>query len=271
MSSAEFVADVGQKRQLLGVHQLGDLLDQPRFRHLIGNLGDDDDPGAARAVLDVPRGAHAEAAAAGLVGFADRGLVVDDDAAGGEVRPLDDLEQVAVVGLRVARSGAPPHRAIRPCCAAGSRSPCRPRCRPSRWPANAARRPAAPPARSPSRSRWGGNRRCRRPARRAGARGLGEAGLGVAHGGGAIAIDIAEIALAVDQRVALGEILGEAHQGVVDRLVAVRVELADDVADDAGALLERRTRIEPQQPAWRTARGGGRASGRRAHRAARGA
>ena len=53
---------------------------------------------------------------------------------------------------------------------------------------------------------------------------------------GVIAVDVAEIALPVDQRIALGEILGEAHQRVVDRLVAVRMELADHVADDLGAI-----------------------------------
>ena len=54
------------------------------------------------------------------------------------------------------------------------------------------------------------------------ARDLGEARLGVAHRRRVIAVDIAEIALAVDQRIALGEILGEPHQRVVDRLVAMR-------------------------------------------------
>src|SRR3546814_987003 len=46
--------------------------------------------------------------------------------------------------------------------------------------------------------------------------------LGVAIGGGVIAVDIAEIALAVDERVAQREILREPHHRVVDRLVAVR-------------------------------------------------
>ena len=80
------------------------------------------------------------------------------------------------------------------------------------------------------------------------ARDLGHARLGVAVGGGVVAVDIAEIALPVDQRIALGEVLGEAHQRVIDRLVAVRVELADDVADDAGAFLEGGARIELQEP-----------------------
>ena len=68
-------------------------------------------------------------------------------------------------------------------------------------------------------------------------RGLGQPALGVAHGGGVIAVDVAEVALAVDQRVALGEVLGQAHQGVVDRHVAVRVVLADHVADHPGDFL----------------------------------
>jgi len=75
----------------------------------------------------------------------------------------------------------------------------------------------------------------------------GEARLGVTHGGGVIAVDVAEVALALDQRIADGEFLGETHQRVVDRLVAVRVILADHVADDARALLEGAVGIEPQQ------------------------
>ncbi len=78
------------------------------------------------------------------------------------------------------------------------------------------------------------------------ARDLGHARLGVAHGGGVIAVDVAEVALPVDQRIADGELLREAHQRVVDRLVAMRVVLAHDVADDLGGLLVGRAGIEPQ-------------------------
>ena len=77
-------------------------------------------------------------------------------------------------------------------------------------------------------------------------RDLGQPRLGVAHGGGVIAVDVAEIALPVDQRIALREILRQPHQRVVDRLVAVRMELADDVADHARAFLERRAGVEAQ-------------------------
>ncbi len=49
-----------------------------------------------------------------------------------------------------------------------------------------------------------------------------KAGFGVPVGRGRVAIHRAEVALAFDQRVAQGERLGQAHQGVVDGQVAVR-------------------------------------------------
>ena len=79
-------------------------------------------------------------------------------------------------------------------------------------------------------------------------RDLGQPRLGVAHGGGVIAVDVAEIALSVDQRIADGEILREADQRVIDRLVAMRMELAHHVADDLCRFLERRAGIEAEQP-----------------------
>jgi hypothetical protein len=78
-------------------------------------------------------------------------------------------------------------------------------------------------------------------------RDLGHPRFGVAVGGGIIAVDIAEIALAVDQRITRGEILCQPHHGVVDRLVAMRVERAHHVADDFCGFLERRAGVEPQQ------------------------
>ena len=60
----------------------------------------------------------------------------------------------------------------------------------------------------------------------------GQPGLGVPHGSGRVVVDRAEVALAVDQLVAHREVLGHAHQGVVDGGVAVGVVLADHLADD---------------------------------------
>ena len=64
-----------------------------------------------------------------------------------------------------------------------------------------------------------------------------EARLGVALRRGRIAIDRAEIALPVDERRAHREVLRHAHQGVVDRKLAVRMILADHVADGARRLV----------------------------------
>ena len=63
-----------------------------------------------------------------------------------------------------------------------------------------------------------------------------QARLGVAIRRRRVAVDRAEVALAVHQGVAHGEVLREADQRVVDRRVAVRVVVAEDFADDLRAL-----------------------------------
>ena len=76
------------------------------------------------------------------------------------------------------------------------------------------------------------------------ARDRGQPGLRVPHGGRGVVVDRAEVALAVDERVAQGEVLRHPDERVVDRRVAVRVVLAHHVADDAGGLDERAVRLE---------------------------
>jgi len=78
------------------------------------------------------------------------------------------------------------------------------------------------------------------------ARDIGHTRFGIAIGRRRIPIDIAEIALPVDERIARGEILREPDQRLVDRLVAMRMERAHHVADDLRAFLERRAGIEPE-------------------------
>jgi hypothetical protein len=63
-----------------------------------------------------------------------------------------------------------------------------------------------------------------------------QARLGVAHGRGGVAVDVAEVPVAVYERIAHREVLGQAHQRVVDGAVPVRVVLAHHLADDLGAL-----------------------------------
>ncbi|SIH65054.1 Uncharacterised protein [Mycobacteroides abscessus subsp. abscessus] len=59
--------------------------------------------------------------------------------------------------------------------------------------------------------------------------------LGVAGCGGSV-VEGAEVAVAVDEGDPHDEVLAEPHERVVDRGVAVRVELAHDVTDDARGL-----------------------------------
>jgi len=66
---------------------------------------------------------------------------------------------------------------------------------------------------------------------------LRHARLGVTHRRRGVAVDGAEVALPVHEGVAQAEILRHAHQGVVDRRVAVGMVFAHDFADDARRLL----------------------------------
>jgi len=63
---------------------------------------------------------------------------------------------------------------------------------------------------------------------------LGEADLGVAHGRRRIAVYGAEVALAVDERIAHGEGLGQAHNGIIYGHIPVGMVLAHDVAHHPG-------------------------------------
>ncbi len=67
-------------------------------------------------------------------------------------------------------------------------------------------------------------------------RGLGQPDLGIAHRRRVIAVDRPEIALPIDQRQPHGEALRHPHHGIVDRGVAMRVIFTHDVADHAGRL-----------------------------------
>ena len=78
-------------------------------------------------------------------------------------------------------------------------------------------------------------------------RNFGQPRFGVTHSGGIIAVHIAEVPLPIHQGIALGEILSQTHERVIHRLIAVRMKLADDIADDASAFLECRAGVETQQ------------------------
>ncbi len=200
-----------------------------------GQLGDDDRLLAVAQRLDVGAGLHAHAPTPGLVGVLDA-AVAEDDPAGGEVGPLDVPHQAVDLDLRIIDVGD----------------------RRGDHLAQVVRRDVR---RHPDRDSRGavdeqvGEARGehQRFAARAVvvrhevdrvhvevAQHLGgdacEAGLGVPHGRSRIVVERAEVALTVDELVAHREVLGHAHERVVDRAVAVRVIVAHHLTDDLGAL-----------------------------------
>ena len=72
-----------------------------------------------------------------------------------------------------------------------------------------------------------------------------ELGFGVTIGGGRISVDGAEISLPKNQRIAQAPGLRQPNQRVINREVAVRMVLAHDFADDAGALARSLIRLQP--------------------------
>ena len=229
------VAQVGDLGDGLVAHQLGHLLDQLGLVHLIGDLGDYDGRLALLDRLGVGLCPHDHAPAAGLVALADAGAA-QDEAAGGEVGPLqvahevgagerrivdegdggrDGLAQVvrrdvgghahgdarAAVDEQVGETRGQHHRLLAALVVVGG-------------PVDRLRVDVAQHLRGDA----------------------GQTAFGVAHGGGGVAVDRAEVAVAVDQEVADGEGLRQTHQSIVDGGVAVRVEITHDVTHDAGAL-----------------------------------
>ena len=69
--------------------------------------------------------------------------------------------------------------------------------------------------------------------------GFCQAALGVTHGRRGVAVDVAEVAMAIDERSAHGEPLGQADHGFVHRGVTMRMVLTDNFADGPGGLLMR--------------------------------
>ncbi len=239
------VAHVGDALDALLAHEFGDALDQSRLVHLIRHLGDDDRLALLAQRLHVGLGADDDGASAGGVGGADAGAA-DDEAAGREVGAGDDLHQL--LGRHVGLDHQSQRRVDRL--------------------AEVVRRNVG--------------RHADRDAAGAIDQQVGEAGrkdarlglllvvvgteidgvlveilqhrhgellqprLRVAHRRRRIVVDRAEIALPVDQRGAHRKVLRHAHQRFVDRDIAVRMILADHVADGAGRLVVGPVRREVQ-------------------------
>ena len=229
------VLEVGDVLDLLGLDQVGDLLGEARLVHLVRQLGDDDLVLAVGALFDLGDRADLQRAAAGLVGVADA-LAAHDRGAGREVGGLDELHQVVRRGLGVVEVV---HDAVDHLAEVVRRDV---RGHADRDAAGAVDQQVGEPA-----GQHGGLLLVPVEVGHE-VDGLGvdvaqelhghgcEASLGVPVGGRGVAVDGAEVAVAVDQRVAQRPVLGHAHQRVVDRLVAVRVVLLQHVTDHRGAL-----------------------------------
>jgi len=241
-----FVAHVGQQRHLLELDHLGQLLDQLGLGDLVGDLGHHHLPGAAGQFLDLPAGAQAKGAAAGAVGVEDRGARFDDHPAGGKIGAGDQRHQ-----LLVGQVGVPDQRlaALHQLVEVVRR--------------DVGRHADGDAAGAVCQQVREGRRQHDRLFQRAvvigaeigrvlgqafeqGLGGGGQPGLGVAAGGRVVAVDVAEVPLPVDQRVADVEILREAGHRVIDRGVAVRVVIAHHVARDLGRLAEPAGGGEPE-------------------------
>ena len=231
---------LGAERLLAGAHlRVGELLDL--LEHLLRarsrrQLGDDELPLAAREVLDLPARAHLERAAAGRVGGADVLGRADDLAAAGIVRAGQQRGELVGAELVVLQQRDRRRRDLAQVVARDL----------GREADGDAARAVEQHERQPRRQQarlLGRAVVVRDEVDRAlvdlveqQARDRREARLGVAHRRRAVAVARAEVALAVDQRIAQREVLRHADERVVRRLVAVRMKAAEDVADDARAL-----------------------------------
>ena len=227
-----FVAQVRNAFDLLVAHKLGDLFDQNRLVHLIGDLADDQGLAFLADFLDLDLGAHQDRAAPDQIGGANAGAP-ENRAAGRKIRTRDDRHQLVGGNIRpldhgddrvddfaeIMRRDVGRHADRNAAGAVDEK-------------VGEFRRQNYGLAFAPVvvrleidrlgieivEQRYGSGR---------------EPHLGIALGRGRIAVDRAEIALAVDQRQAHRERLRHAHQRVVDREIAVRVIFAHRIAGDA--------------------------------------
>ena len=241
-----FVPEIADPFELLRHHQVADLLDHAVGRNLVGELGDDDLllPGRL-PLLDGGARPDRDPAAPLLVAFLDAFAAVDDRA-GREVGTLDELPQILDGRVRVVdqmidgldRLAQVVRRDI------GGHAD------------GDAGRAVDDEVGQPRREHRG----LLQPVVEIGDeidgvlvdivehrhRDARQARFGVAVGGRGIAVHGAEVPLAVHQRIAQREGLHHADQRVVQRDVAVRVILAEHVADDGRALLVGAAGDEPQ-------------------------
>ena len=217
----------------LGVGQLVDLFQHLLGRHAVREFVDDDLPLPARELLDAPARPHLERAAPGDISLADVGSGGDDLAAAGEIRAVDVGQQLVVLDGGILRQRG---------CGLGHF----PQVVRGNFGRHADRDAgcAVEQHHGQARGQHGGflegavvvGHEIHRAHVDLGQEQVGDRRqprLGVAHGRRIVAVAAAEVALAVHQRIAQGEILRQAHHGLVGGGIAVRVVFTQHVADHA--------------------------------------
>ena len=231
-----FVTQIADPFHVLGLDQIGDVLDQPRLVHLVGDLGDDDRLLVALLVgLDLGLAAHDDPAAPRGVGLPHAVPAVDGPG-GGEIRRRDVVHQLQVGQLGVVDQGGHAtdhlHQVV------------------GRDLGRHPHRDAVAAVDQQVGEGGGQDDGFGRgavevldevdrvlvdvPQHLLGD--LGQPALRVAVCRRGVTVHRAEVALAVHQRVAQVPRLGHPHQRVVDRLVPVGVVLLEHLTDHTGAL-----------------------------------
>ena len=224
--------DVGDD---LVVDQLGDALDELGFVDLVGDLGDDDRLAAVLELLDRRFGAHQEASTARLISLRDSAPPVDE-AAGGKIGPLHMLENFGEAGLwivqqlnrRVDHFGQIVRRDVGRHADSNTVGTIDDEVGNARGQNRGLGGALVVVGDKVDRvlldigEHLGGNAR--------------HAAFGVTHGRRRVAVYGAEVALAIHHGVTQAERLGQTHQGVVDRRIAMGVIDAHGLTDDLGAL-----------------------------------
>ena len=229
------VVGIGNAVYLAFLHQFGNIFDELRLVHAIGNLGDDDFV-VLIAGLDVGLGSHDDAAATRLIGLTDA-LQTHDITASREVGTLDILHQGLVVHRLVVDEGHAGVYHLREVV---------------RGDIGGHTHGNAGGTVDQQIGNLGGHHgglvervvevgghvhRFLLQILHHGLAHQRESGLGVTHCGCAVAVHRAEVTLTVHEHIAHIPLLGHTHQGAINTRVAVGVILTQHLTHDTGALL----------------------------------